>query len=344
MILQWQAEKPFRLLGVRCQTAFSHRLHHPKQRMDMDKARRVMGMVAATFTMGTSRYVSPVALKQGIEQLVYTTMLYEATVVEIDSKELESLVLERCRHILNLQPTTPSAYILWELRLWPPWLRIHKRVMVFAAFILHHSWIGKYLLRPLLEEDKRRERSPHDLHPIFNMGPLFRITMILQEYNKSWLNVLCEWNEPWKDRRKVANAIQSRLLLPRYVQHLRWMIQEGSKGIPAPHRQQLLRDMRLPEVISSQSAQLMPLYHYLPQDLPRAGVVFRAPYLRHQYRDPYKLRASCRWCGELEGECGYHLLRCSQPPSRIAALRDRALRAIYEDIKPGSKRRDSPST
>lgn len=335
--LQWQAEQAFQLLGVRCQMAFSHRLHHPVLAMDINKARRVMGTVMATFTMGPWRYVSPPALKQGIEQLVYTTMLYEATVVDIDCSGLESLVLDRCRHILNLQPTTPSAYILWELRLWPPWLRAHKRAMVFAAFILHHSWIGKYILKPLLEEDKRRERSLQDLHPIFSIGPLLRITKILQEYNKSWLTVLHEWSQPWKDRKRVADTIQQTLLLPRYVKHLRWKILEGSKGIPASHRQQLLRDMELPDKINKESAQLMPLYQYLPQDLPRAGMVFRAPYLRHQYRDPFMLRASCIWCGELEGECGYHLLRCPQPPARIAALRDRALRATYEDYKPGRR-------
>ena len=51
--------------------------------------------------------------------------------------------------------------------------------------------------------------------------------------------------------------------------------------LPAYHRQQLLRDMDLPSAKdAAREAALLPLYLYTRHDLPRAGIIFRAPYLR----------------------------------------------------------------
>jgi hypothetical protein len=60
-------------------------------------------------------------------------------------------------------------------------------------------------------------------------------------------------------------------------------------------------------------------------------MIFRAPYLRYQFRGTDIVRPSCTWCLEYEGECGYHLLRCPGAPARVIALRDRALRLICRD-------------
>jgi hypothetical protein len=47
----------------------------------------------------------------------------------------------------------------------------------------------------------------------------------------------------------------------------------------------------------------------------------------------YVQRASCAWCREQEGECGYHFLRCSSVPRKVLALRDQALRLVYADAQ-----------
>jgi hypothetical protein len=106
-------------------------------------------------------------------------------------------------------------------------------------------------------------------------------------------------------------------------------------GIPAFHRQQLLRDMDLPTGDRiAHVAHLPPLYLDVGDDLPRAGVTTRAPYLRLQPRGVFNSRPSCAWCKEYEGECGYHLVRCKQAPIRLRVMRDRALRLIHQDITP----------
>lgn len=80
-------------------------------------------------------------------------------------------------------------------------------------------------------------------------------------------------------------------------------------------------------------AHYLPLYLYVPGDLARAGIRFRAPYLRFHPRDPYAPRASCKWCGAYDLEYGHHLVRCRQAPPRVRALRDRALRQIQQDVQ-----------
>jgi hypothetical protein len=126
------------------------------------------------------------ALRLGIEQLAYATLLYETTIQDVDYDKLQQVVVRRCRHVLHLQPTTPTAYLMWELRLWPARLRAHKRALMFAVQLFHHTWFGKWVLQPFLRDDARKERLVKDIHPIFQMGPLHRLTEILAEYNLSW--------------------------------------------------------------------------------------------------------------------------------------------------------------
>jgi hypothetical protein len=331
--LQWNVEDGFRLLGVRCQAAFTSFLHHPTMPVNKRKIGGTMAVVAQAFAMDKERdYVNPHALRMGIEQLVYASALYESALQKVDYDSILSIVMKRCRQILHLQPTTPTAYILWELRLWPPHLRAHKRAMTFAAFLLHHSWIGKKILLPYVHEASSRSRPVDDIHPIFGLGPLKYITETLRLYGVSWYTVLAKWNKDWKARGQVAMIIQRELLLPRYVEYLRDKVL-SAKDIPSYHRQQLLRDMGLPPPSDINSARRTPIYHDMDGDLPRAGFAFRAPYLRYQNRGEYVPRASCKWCGEYEGECGYHFVRCPSLPQREATLLDRALRLIHRDVR-----------
>lgn len=330
--LAWNHTQQFVVLGIRCQAA-----HYSLQRIqvhevDEKKVMRLMRVVTGPFSMGKDRnYVSPEALRVGIQQLVYASMLYETAIQDIDYKKLQQVVVRQCRQVLHLQPTTPTAYVLWELRLWPAHLRAHKRALMFAMYILHHSWFGKMVLRPYLCEDLRKERRPDDIHPAFQVGPLGRLTRILTEYNLSWYHVLRKWDKPWKQRHNVSLEIQRTILLPRYVAYLKQRV-TTAEDIPKTHRRQLLRDMALPALNACSEARVTPLYHCLSHALSVAGIVFRAPYLRYQNRGAQEARAPCVWCGEWEGECGYHLVRCTNAPPTITALRDRALRLIHTDV------------
>jgi hypothetical protein len=331
--LNWNTSEVFRLLGVRCQTAHSSHLHHPIMPADKKKVGRTMAVITQAFVIDKHRsYVNPRALKMGIEQLVYTSALYESALQKVDYDTIQRTVLRRCRQTLHLPATMPSAYVMWELRLWPPHLRAHKRAMVFAAFLIHHSWIGKKILFPYLHEASSRSRPTDDVHPIFDMGPLKYISEVLRLYGVSWYTVMAEWNKPWKARSQVGTMIQRELLWPRYVQYLREKV-EGTTDIPIHHRRQLLRDMDLPAPSLLSTARASPIHHHMEGDLPRAAFAFRAPYLRYQNRGAFVARASCAWCGEYEGECGYHLLRCPNLPARVATLLDKALRLIHRDVR-----------
>jgi hypothetical protein len=326
MQLEWQMKEAFRLLGITCQAAFScSRLGVPLP-LDEDKTRRLLGAISAPFSFSREQYfVDVVAMRLGIEQLLHASLLFQTTVVDIQYDRLESKTLGMVRRVLQLQPTTPTVYIQWELRLWPPRLRAHKRCLMFIYKELHHSWVGEQFLRPFLATCAREDRPLDDLHPIFEVGPLKRMGDVLKEYQLDWYYVYGQWTQPYDKRDQLADKIEKEVLLPAFVRYLR----EGASDVsdmPAYHRQQLLRDMALPtDKDAGQEAALLPLYLYLEHDLPRAGIIFRAPYLRFQPRGVYNRRASCAWCHEYEGECGYHLIRCPRMPRQALALRNRAL-------------------
>jgi hypothetical protein len=210
--------------------------------------------------------------------------------------------------------------------------------MVFMAFLVHHSWIGEKLLRPYLEAAWNQGRPVDELHPIFDVPPLKRMTAILHMYNLSWLTVYNDWNRPWAKRLEVASKIEEEIMLPAFIQYIHTSIATGSKGIPHHHRRQLLRDMAVPTNPKSPAAialaGLLPLFEFVPHDLPTAGIRFQAPYLRLQPRGVDRPRESCAWCHAPDSEYGYHLLRCRMAPQRIMVLRLRALRLIHLDCQP----------
>ena len=302
--------------------------------LDEDKARRLLGAISSSFSFAHDKYyVDPVALRLGIEQLLHASLLFQTAVVDIKYDQLESKTLGMVRRVLQLQPTTPTAYIQWELRLWPPRLRAHKRCLMFVYKIVHHSWIGEQLLRPFLAKCASDDRPLDDLHPIFEAAPLKRMGEVLKEYKLSWYHVYGQWATPYEKREKLADEIEKELLLPAFISYLRERVQHHTPDLPAYHRQQLLRDMDLPSAKdAAREAALLPLYLYTRHDLPRAGIIFRAPYLRFQPRGAYHRRAACAWCGEDEGECGYHLLRCPRMPRMALVLRNRALLLMRGDV------------
>jgi hypothetical protein len=277
-------------------------------------------------------------LRQGIEQIIFGKALYPTPLVDVAYDSLQRLAIGAARRVLQLQPRTPTAFLQWELRLWPPHLRAHKRAMVFMAFLLHHSWVGEKILRPYLEAAWRQERDADDLPPLFDVPPLKRMTNILKMYNLSWGTVFDQWKRPWALRLRVASDIEQQYLLPAFIDYIQTSIASGSKGIPTLHRRQLLRDMAVPTNPKSPAAaalaRLLPLYLFVPHDLPTAGIRFRAPYLRLQPRGEDRPRECCTWCKAPDSEYGYHLLRCRAAPPRIKALRLRALRLIQQDCQP----------
>jgi hypothetical protein len=77
-----------------------------------------------------------------------------------------------------------------------------------------------------------------------------------------------------------------------------------------------------------------PLWSFLSDDLPRAVLLFQAPYLGHSFRDDLNQhgRPPCVWCGEIDSEWGHHVLTCLRAPAYVTRQRDATLHAIVDDV------------
>ena len=89
------------------------------------------------------------------------------------------------------------------------------------------------------------------------------------------------------------------------------------------------------------------MYQLVRDDLPRAGIQFRAPWLGHTYQEDLRKsggRPPCAWCKEPNAEWGYHLMRCSEAPPPLHARRQQVLEAIVQDLKPESNPDSDPTS
>ena len=87
-----------------------------------------------------------------------------------------------------------------------------------------------------------------------------------------------------------------------------------------------------------------PIYQTIGDDLARAGVLFRAPWLGFALQAEMQQmdgRHPCAWCSRPDAEWGHHLLRCDSAPAAKRALRDQALAAVLKDATPPD---EDPST
>jgi hypothetical protein len=125
------------------------------------------------------------ALRTAIEQVVYSGALHDAAIAYTDYEKLDSLTLAAVRHILQIPPRTLTAFLRWELRLPPSRLRAHKRALRWAQQLWHGSWTGQEIMQPYLEDNTSRQQAD-EIHPIFEMGPVGRLTRILKEYDLTW--------------------------------------------------------------------------------------------------------------------------------------------------------------
>jgi hypothetical protein len=229
-------------------------------------------------------YIVPTALRTTIEQVVYAGALYDAAIMDTDYEKLDSLTLAAVRHILQIPPRTST----------PSRLRAHKRALRWAQQLWHGSWIGQEILKPYLIDNTSRQQAD-EIHPIFEMGPVGRLTRILKEYGLTWTAISVQKNkdQQTKDekREKKPDASQkTKDEKAKTVSHdctrdafLLWIRQklDDTVGIPATHKNELAIHMGIDEGDYSWAGRLntqdLPLYLFIDGDLPRAGLWARMP-------------------------------------------------------------------
>jgi hypothetical protein len=337
----WQdSRQSFRFLGVTTQAACSHDNLRGRQRaaLKADKANRCLWALRNIFQVAPKRhYVVPMALRLGIEQVVYAGTLYDTAMVDTDYTRLDKMVMSTVRQVLQVPTTTPTAFLRWELRLWPTQMRADKRSLALAAYLWHHSWIGYEILEHLHD---RSIREREEEHPIFDVGLLARLTDILKGYGLSWEHIKQDYECEWEKRDRIRDQVQE-LVAEAFLQMVTEMAGD-TEGMPPHHQQEMIRHMGIPRKPARQGGarppqpphlcEDVPLYLFVDGDLPRAGIWMRMPYLRLQFRGA-QARASCAWCGQYDGEHGHHLIRCLSMPQRLKERRAVVLKDILEDAK-----------
>jgi hypothetical protein len=331
--------QPFRYLGVTTQSALSHRFLGGRTRADLkiEKVKGCLGALRRLFRVARrQQYVVPMALRLGIEQVVYAGALYDTAIVDTDYSRLDRMVTQAVAQIMQAPPTVPSAFVRWEFRLWHAELRAHKRTMQLCAHLWHHAWMGEEIL-----EQYYLEHIDHpDPHPIFDIGPLARMQQILKEYGYSWPSVRDDlgYKSTEQGKSELSDTLTQKVL-PAFAARVSEQAL-ATRGMPEEHSREMLEHMGvvpqdeqrdglpLPAHVSFD----LPLYLCIDGDLPRAGFWMRMPYLRLQFRGDHP-RAPCAWCGLPSSEYGYHLMRCTRMPASLRRRRDAVLRDILADAR-----------
>ena len=318
------------------------------------------------------RYVVLPALRFAIEQVLYASSLYQCALTDTNYTKLGSQTLQAVRSALGLPYQLYTAYVRWELRLQPPELRGHYRAIHAAVYLWHYSWIGRELLQPLWrgrrylgstpsgepQWEQTRTNPPTSgpyspSHPVFAAGPLQRYSKIIAHYFPeevkrhghplTWLHRGTGQHQ-WKHRSRFTEGLKQRVNEHFYKEmrdellkknHLHPTIcQVHLAEMPVP-----IGDLKIPFEV--------PMYQLVKDDLPRAGIQFRAPWLGHVFQadlSKHGGRPACAWCKEPNAEWGYHLLRCSKTPPPLPVQRQQVLEAIHQDLNPASNSNPDPTS
>jgi hypothetical protein len=353
LILPWRTE-PFPYLGVGTHPAHSamHARMNGKQQAPLDLKRlnrNLYGLTQVCQLSPSQPYLVTPALRFAVQQVVNAAALYTTAINDTDYESLDRRTLATIRSALGLPMQMPSAYLRWALRLPPSELYGHGRGLTTAFATWHHSWAGRTLLRPLWTGDdpnpppryNRRPRPPVGSHPVFRHGPLARWDRLMQTYfpelprrpapppDHHGLYQLHGAHRPWEERHLFKDDVDSKLA----KSFKQWTLDAiEAIRLPAPLRAAMRRLVEEDPCGPDEP----PLWCFLPDDLPRAVILFQAPFLGHSFHSELLEhgRPPCAWCGEADSEWGYHLLTCPQAPAHVTRQRDATLQAIVADVHP----------
>ena len=332
--------------------------------LDEKKVKQQLAMIKEHFWWKRSTFVvyAP-TLTRALNAQVYASCLYNSGLENTDYDRLDQIVVEWVRTLYNLPPTTPTAFIRWELRLVHTDILSVKSTLKMIQSLRSTSIIGRHILDPTVKDHVRQEKP---LGPILDQGPMGRAMSALHDLYEDRVRVgaiasgepavlpggavaprdpvdptdpvvwgqMYSGEENWGGiteahanrtfvARLDADISHTTGLSPAQQQHLR-------AAIHLPHRTSLSgSDSKVEDGLTLNPATPR-RYFYLGGELAVAGLRFRALSIGHHLRD--EPRESCEWCDEEDAEHGLHLLaRCPAIPPGVEKAREQTLRSVLAE-------------
>ena len=266
-----------------------------------------------------SSLTSASAWCMAINQIIFASLLFPCAVFDTDYDKLDSMILDHTRHLFNLPYYHPSVSLHRELNIIPSSILATRRALIFAFFIWNISWFGHSALQPL--------HSDNTNHPVFEIGPLLRLTNFLRAFSPS------SSSSPWTS---LSTDIDS------FTAALNTHIVGLFESFICSSLRKLKRQLRQQHYNTFYSL-LSPacsLDSYTPgSPLPllslskeHVEIVLRYKSLSLSHIHSRKLPLTdCIWCKRKGVETGAHLLFCSKVPRQFRDTKQSVLQAIFDD-------------
>jgi hypothetical protein len=339
--VQW-VDKAFRYLGVPLRPYRAHQ--HADMALPLDKSAlaRVLGEVGVIHRQEGGRYMVMAPLvRDHLLQRVYAKFLYASAVVAVDCEALDKGVRGKLRGVMGLPPTASSLLLHNELRILPAELQADRRALRLLAAKVGNEWwhaAGTRCLQGAAEGSALAQGR----RLWFQGGPDLRWQTLMVRYRdqlfpgeglgveadprKAWqlLEAMVGTGAATDAARKEGYALWRR----RVEAAVQWGYTEWVQR----RRQTYSQDARahLDQVLCSWEKGL-PAYLAQQEFLGVVGLRWKLPALGLVPKgDPVP---ACFLCGESQGECSKHLLKCKELCSPVGDPLGSAVASLRQKVE-----------
>jgi hypothetical protein len=271
-----------------------------------------------------TRLVHVPTLIQRINAELLSKALYPTTVVDIDYEHLDSQVYGLLRSLLQLPKCTPTALVLWELRIKPARLQGYTRALRQVRRIIEYAPWYTTIIEPIL-----RERPP-GADAIMKVGPLQRIMDILEYRPSATARTLAALlGIDASDLPRVMRQI-SNIRLDAWITKVNNAMETCFTDWVAAKVAAYPSDYRAPLRDAATRGPKRPRYLKLTGDRARVALRAKVPFLRY-FHDRSMPVHPCAWCAEPAGERAHHLIWCTSMPPCCVALIDAVVATIRQE-------------
>lgn len=336
--LDWVRE--FKYLGHMIMAAPEYKKRRPSALpVDKDKARGLCYALSRVFSAPARCIrIAPMAVRQGVLQVVHAKYLYPTAIFDIDYATLDKQIVRSLRNTYGLPLCTPTAQVHADLGVWPSQYYAHKRALQMLWKLrwsywtrdAFDQWLGPRADKSLwptgptpLEEWP--SRTPGRRRPIVvaslsecleprwaPKGVLHRFTRILETYELSWhdLNV-CGDEKAWKWC--ISEALH--LAFARYCQREAQRYNHPLLADPQPTmKPRIQRSLKF------------------GGELAIVAIRMRSPRLRLLTTFKPTYHGICRYCGH-GPENGSHIIFCPDLPHDLRITKETIVEAVAREAR-----------